>query len=120
MLTLHGIPELFDLVVCSGQGGIGDKPRLAVLAAERLGAPLAQVVLVDNIEANVEGFRALGGSGYHFKGDEQFVEDVRAERIPGFKPTDVTGTSSMSSRSARSQRPAGTSDRPNGLPPADG
>ncbi len=60
MLALHGVPELFDLVVCSGQEGLGNKSRLAVLAAERLRVPLAQVVLVDNIEANVEGFRARG------------------------------------------------------------
>ena len=53
ILALHGLEELFDVVVVSGQEGLDDKPALAALAAERMGLRVEGTVLVDNIERNV-------------------------------------------------------------------
>jgi phosphoglycolate phosphatase-like HAD superfamily hydrolase len=89
ILTLHGLQGLFDVVVISGQEGLDHKPALAVLAAERMGIGVEGAVLIDNIERNVTGFRVIGGLGYHFRGEDQFVADVTNGLVPGFVPEDV-------------------------------
>ena len=90
ILTLHGLWELFDVVVVSGQEGVDDKAALAALAAERMGIAVEDTILIDNIERNVIGFRAVGGQGYHFRGEDQFVADVTARLVPGLVPEDVS------------------------------
>ena len=90
ILTLHGLWELFDVVVVSGQEGLDDKPALAALAAERMGIAIEATILIDNIEGNVIGFQEVGGQGYHFRGEDQFVADVIARCVPGLVPEDVT------------------------------
>lgn len=89
ILARHGLERLFDVVVVSGQEGLDDKPALAALAAERMGIRVEETVLVDNIERNVTGFRDIGGQGYHFRGEGQFVDDVIAGLLPGLVAEDV-------------------------------
>ena len=55
-----------------GRSAREDKARLCEIALERLGgSDPAEALLIDNIEANVEAWRALGGQAYLFLGDDR-------------------------------------------------
>ena len=72
--------EFFDVIVTSGEMQSLDKNVLCVEALKRLGAAHdnAEVLLIDNREENVEGWRQQGGSGYHFRGDDIFGHEMQA------------------------------------------
>jgi putative hydrolase of the HAD superfamily len=62
------IDELFDVVVDSAFVGVRKPDReIYELTLERLGRPASAAVFVDDIEANVEGARALGMEAVHFR-----------------------------------------------------
>src|SRR3954467_15582650 len=62
------IDELFDVVVDSAFVGVRKPDReIYELTLERPGRPGAGAVFVDDIEANVEGARALGMEAVHFR-----------------------------------------------------
>jgi hypothetical protein len=66
----------FDEIVTSWQEHTIDKARLCEIALERLGgSDPAEGLLLDNIEANVDAWRALGGQGYLFRSDAAFARD---------------------------------------------
>jgi HAD superfamily hydrolase (TIGR01509 family) len=66
-----GALELFDLLVCSGEVGVAKPdPRVYALTAERLGAPAAECVFIDDSERNVDAARAAGMEAVYFRIDE--------------------------------------------------
>jgi FMN phosphatase YigB (HAD superfamily) len=70
----YGLDSLFDTIVTSWQEGTEDKAELCELALRRLGgSDPAEALLIDNIEANVEAWRAHGGQAYLFVGDDEFA-----------------------------------------------
>jgi len=70
----YELDTVFETIVTSWQEGTEDKARLCEIALERLGgSDPAEALLIDNIEANVDAWRARGGQAYLFVGDEQFA-----------------------------------------------
>jgi len=67
LLTQHGLIDVLDVIIISGEEGIL-KPdaRIYHLAAERLGVPVADCLFVDDVEENVAGARAAGMQALHF------------------------------------------------------
>ena len=50
-----------------------DKARLCEIALERIGGDdPAEALLIDNVEANVDAWRALGGQAHWFRSDAEF------------------------------------------------
>jgi hypothetical protein len=65
----------FKVIVTSWEEGIEDKAELCDIAMARLGlANRAECLLIDNCEDNVAAWRARGGSGHHFVGEDAFCE----------------------------------------------
>jgi putative hydrolase of the HAD superfamily len=63
-----GLAGLADGVVnTSGVGFAKPDPRIYRVAAERAGAPVGRCLFVDDTEDNVEGARAVGMSGLHYR-----------------------------------------------------
>jgi FMN phosphatase YigB (HAD superfamily) len=72
----YGLDSVFEQIVTSWEEGTLDKARLCERALERLGGrDPSEALLVDNIEANVDAWRLVGGQAYLFRGDEQFACD---------------------------------------------
>jgi FMN phosphatase YigB (HAD superfamily) len=70
----YALDSAFDAIVTSWEEGTMDKARLCEIALERLGgADPSEALLIDNIEANVDAWRALGGQAYLFTGDNEFA-----------------------------------------------
>ena len=68
------LDSVFDTIVTSWQEGTEDKAELCEIARRRLGgSDPAEALLIDNIEANVEAWRARGGQAYLFAGDDEFA-----------------------------------------------
>ena len=60
----YALDTVFDTIVTSWQEGTEDKARLCEIALERLGgSDPAEALLIDNIEANVDAWRATRRSG---------------------------------------------------------
>jgi len=75
----YDLDMVFDTIVTSWEEGTEDKARLCEIALERLGgSDPAAALLVDNIEANVDAWRARGGQAYLFVDDERFASEVVA------------------------------------------
>ena len=73
----YALDSVFDVIVTSWEEHTMDKARLCEIALERLGgSDPAEALLVDNIEENVEAWRARGGQAYLFVSDERFAADV--------------------------------------------
>jgi putative hydrolase of the HAD superfamily len=73
------VDEIFELVVDSGFVGMRKpEPGIFALTVERLGLPAAECLLVDDIEANIEGAREFGMAAVHYRDPEQAIADVRA------------------------------------------
>jgi phosphoglycolate phosphatase-like HAD superfamily hydrolase len=72
----YGLDVVFEQIVTSWEERTLDKARLCQTALERLGGDdPSEALLVDNVEANVDAWRSLGGLGYVFRGDELFAHD---------------------------------------------
>jgi FMN phosphatase YigB (HAD superfamily) len=70
----YELDSVFDAIVTSWEEHTMDKARLCEIALERLGGrEPAEALLIDNIEANVEAWRARGGQAYLFVGDDEFA-----------------------------------------------
>jgi len=79
----HELNTGFDTIVTSWQEGTEDKAELCAIALERLGgSDSAEAMLIDNIEANVDAWRARGGQAYLFAGDAEFARSELA--LPAF------------------------------------
>ena len=73
----YALDTVFDTIVTSWQERTEDKARLCEIALERLGgSDRATALLIDNIEANVDAWRARGGQAFLFVSDEEFRRDV--------------------------------------------
>jgi FMN phosphatase YigB (HAD superfamily) len=71
--STYRLAEVFDAIVVSAEEGTEVKADLCAVAAERLGCDdPAEALLLDNIEANVDAWRARGGVAYWFRGDDDF------------------------------------------------
>ncbi|MGO9875407.1 MAG: HAD family hydrolase [Acidimicrobiia bacterium] len=72
----YGLDSVFERIVTSWEERTLDKTSLCELAVERLGGrDPSEALLIDNIEANVDTWRSVGGQAYLFRGDEQFACD---------------------------------------------
>ena len=70
----YALDSAFDVIVTSWEEHTMDKTRLCEIALERLGgSDPGEALLIDNIEANVDAWRARGGQAYLFVGDEAFA-----------------------------------------------
>jgi len=89
LVERYRLADAFDTIVTSCEVGTEDKTAVCLRACEELGVDPPATVLVDNIEANVTGWRAAGGLGYLFAGDDAFAADVRRGAVPGFVAADA-------------------------------
>jgi FMN phosphatase YigB (HAD superfamily) len=75
----YQLDSTFDVIVISAEEGTNDKADLCEVAAAQLGCvDPSQALLIDNIEANVDGWRSRGGAAYWFRGDEEFASRLHA------------------------------------------
>jgi len=73
-----GWDEMFDVVVISGEVGMRKpEPRIFTHAAELLGLPPEQCVLVDDISYNISAAVALGMVGVHHVSYEQTLLELQ-------------------------------------------
>jgi FMN phosphatase YigB (HAD superfamily) len=79
VMANYPITGTFDTVVISAEAGTENKADLCDLAAVELGCEYPpHALLIDNIEANVDAWRARGGSAYWFRNDVTFATDLAA------------------------------------------
>ena len=79
----YALDTHFDAIVTSWEERTRDKTRLCEIALERLGgSDPAEALLIDNIEANSEAWRAAGGSALWFRGDAEFDRDFARLTAP--------------------------------------
>ena len=71
------LPELFDVVVISGQEGVR-KPDEAIyeIAIERLALPAEEIVFVDDLPGNLKPARALGMITVHHTSAAQTLDEL--------------------------------------------
>jgi putative hydrolase of the HAD superfamily len=71
------VDEIFEVVVDSGFVG-SRKPEALIyeLTLERLGVPAHAALLVDDIEANCDGARAVGLEAVWFQSTEQAIDEI--------------------------------------------
>ena len=73
------VQELFEVVVDSAfVGARKPEPEIYRVTLERLGLPAAATLLIDDIEDNCAGARALGLGAVWFQGTEQAIADTEA------------------------------------------
>jgi putative hydrolase of the HAD superfamily len=72
------VDEIFETVVDSGFVGCR-KPesRIYELTLERIAAPAATCLFVDDVEVNIEGARRAGMSAVHFRDNGQAIAEIR-------------------------------------------
>ena len=79
LLARRGLGDLFDTVVASAEEGIvNPDPSIYRITCDRLGAAPAEAAFVDDSPANVEGARAVGMHGIHFRSAEQAIAELDA------------------------------------------
>jgi putative hydrolase of the HAD superfamily len=78
--TMLPIDEIFDVVVDSGFVGMRKPdPEIYRLTLERLGGlPPERALLLDDIDVNCEGARAVGMTAIRFVSTEQAIADVES------------------------------------------
>lgn len=76
--TAEARHQLFDAVVLSGEEGITKPhPRIYELVAARLGVPLGDCVMVDDIELNCAGADAAGMRAVHYTDNVSMIQQVQ-------------------------------------------
>lgn len=79
VMANHPIDDVFDVVVISAEEGTESKTELCRRALTRLGCEdPARALLIDNLESNVDAWRALGGAAYRFRSDAEFGSRLAA------------------------------------------
>jgi FMN phosphatase YigB (HAD superfamily) len=75
IVPAYDLEDVFDVIVVSGEEHTDDKAELCARALERVGiTERARSLLIDNIEVNVQSWRAVGGLGCWFRSDEAFAD----------------------------------------------
>ncbi|HEY2482064.1 MAG TPA: hypothetical protein VGI30_07700 [Caulobacteraceae bacterium] len=71
----YALSSRFDVITTSWQEGLSDKALLCEIARMWLDHSLtpAECLLVDNLQANIDAWRARGGSGLHFTGEDALL-----------------------------------------------
>lgn len=73
------VDEIFDVVIDSSfVGARKPEPRIYEITLERLGVSAGAALLVDDIEINCDGARALGMATVWFRSTEQAIEEIEA------------------------------------------
>ena len=73
----YGFEEMCDVIVYSHEEGLlKPDPRSYLLACERLNTSPTRCVLLDDVEANVEGARAVGMQAVAFADNAQAIRDL--------------------------------------------
>jgi len=73
------VDEIFDVVVDSAfVGARKPEPRIYELTLEALGVPAGSALLIDDVEANCDGARAVGLDAVWFQSTEQAMADTEA------------------------------------------
>jgi putative hydrolase of the HAD superfamily len=73
------VDEIFELVVDSAFVGVRKpEPRIYELTLERLGMPAERAVLVDDLEDNCRGARAVGMEAVWFQDTDQTIAELEA------------------------------------------
>ena len=86
------IDEIFDVVVDSAFVGTRKpEPRIYELTLEALGVEAGSALLIDDIEANCTGARALGIHAVWFQSTEQAIADTEAALAEGSARVETTG-----------------------------
>ena len=89
IMANYPLAEAFDVVVISAEEGTDSKVELCELALTRLACnDPAQALLIDNLEANVDAWRARGGSAYWFRSDDEFASQLAAAGWDGLAAVD--------------------------------
>jgi putative hydrolase of the HAD superfamily len=71
------VDEIFEVVVDSAfVGSRKPEPRIYEITLERLGASAQEALMLDDVEVNCEGARALGIQAVRFKSTDQAVADI--------------------------------------------
>ncbi|HXH57319.1 hypothetical protein [Iamia sp.] len=80
VVPLHRLAGVFDVIVSSATERTVNKTDLCLQAIEQLGisASRSRALLIDNRRDLVDGWRAAGGAGYWFQGDDVFGWDLPA------------------------------------------
>jgi epoxide hydrolase-like predicted phosphatase len=74
-----GMADAFDVILLSGDVGVmKPDPPIYLLAIERLGVQPKSVVFIDDFLRNIEGARAVGMHGIHFRNPQQMRTDLEA------------------------------------------
>jgi len=78
IVPLCGFHDDCEVIVTSWEERSDDKRILNKLAIERLGLDIdnKSALLIDNKRSNIDAWISVGGSGYHYAGDEAFAVDV--------------------------------------------
>lgn len=70
--------DAFDHMVISGEVGVmKPDPRIYQIALEQAGAEAQEAVFVDDFYENIEGCRAVGMHGIHFRDPQQAMAELR-------------------------------------------
>jgi putative hydrolase of the HAD superfamily len=75
--ALYGFEAICDVLVYSHEEGcIKPDPRIYAIVCDRLGVAPEEAVLLDDVQANVEGARAAGMAGVQFRDTAQAIGEV--------------------------------------------
>lgn len=78
IVPVYNLNTQCDMIVTSWEEGTEDKRILNRLAIERMEVDCVpgEALLIDNKLSNVKDWVDVGGAGYHYQGDQQFIEDA--------------------------------------------
>jgi epoxide hydrolase-like predicted phosphatase len=80
----YGFEDMFDTIVYSHEvGHRKPDPAIYAIACERLAVEPDEVLFVDDVQANVDGARAVGMDAITFVDTEQAIAALRARLTPG-------------------------------------
>ena len=75
----YGFEDITDLIVYSHEVGLQKPdPRMYALTCERLGVQPSEIVLLDDLEANVTAARAFGMNAVLFQNNVQAMAEIEA------------------------------------------
>jgi epoxide hydrolase-like predicted phosphatase len=75
----HRLDEICDVIVYSHEEGcLKPDPQIYRIACDRLGVDPESAVLLDDLEANVEGARAVGMNAITFRTNAQAISELQA------------------------------------------